>query len=240
MKKTILLFLTAIMLVSLTACSSKEERATYKQAVEMFESGKYSGALNLFESVIDYKDAEKYANACRYNHAMQVLSPDSTIEDGYSGRVVDCTDANYSQYAQAVELLKKLDGYKDSEKMLRDANKLLEKYTKETQTQRLVNMVSDKFLGYVKRCDYDGSTFTLHFSPSYPITYEVLVRGQSETTMAESWNSVRGMFTETIFEFFPDCTVEIQDSNGKTLGKYCKGSDVHDVTVLFDVATRPY
>lgn len=240
MKKTILLFLTACMMVSLTACSSKAERNTYDEAVELFEAGKYISALKLFEEVIDYKKADEYADTCRYYQAMQILSPDSSLENGYSGNVLDCTDSNYSQYAQAVALLEGLDGYKDSEKMLRDAGKLLEQYNEESRNRRLVATIADKFLGYSNRCEYDGTNFIIYFSDAYPITFEVLLRGQTESVVSESWQNVRGMFTEVIFEYLPDCIVQIVDCNGKTLGKYCKGSDITEVTVLYDAAEKPY
>ena len=240
MKKLILFVLIAALALSLTGCSSKEERNQYKEAVALYENGKYSSALNLFESLGNYKDSEDYLADCRYYEAMQTVSPDSSLKKGYSGNIAECTADNASQYTRAVELLKLLDGYQDSERMLRAADKELQKYNEESQTQRLIASIESKFLGYVDHCEYDGSNFYVYFSDSYPITYDVLKRGQTETNVADSWLTVRGMFTEIIFEFLPDCIIHIVDHNGQTLGSYLRGSDSTQVNVLFDIAVKPY
>jgi hypothetical protein len=87
--------------------------------------------------------------------------------------------------------------------------------------------------------DYNGKHY-VYFSSSYPITYDVLQRGQMESTVAESWHTVRGMFTEIIFEYIPDCIVHIIDRDGQTLGKYMMGSDLSHPDILFDIAEKPY
>lgn len=240
MKKKILIFLAAALILSLTGCSSKAERAQYKEAVELYKNGKYSAACKLFEAIEDYKNSDDYLADCRYYEAMQTLSPDSSLEKGYSGNVLDCTEANAAQYANAVSLLKLLDGYQDSERMLRAAEKKLNEYTEASQVQRMIVSIESKFLGYLDHCEYDGSNFYVYFSDSYPITYEVLKRGQTENTVAESWQTVRGMFTEIIFEYLPDCIIHIVDSNGQTLGSYMRGSDNTQVNTLFDIAVKPY
>lgn len=240
MKKLILLVLIAALALSVTGCSSKEERNQYKEAVELYEDGKYSTALKLFENLEDYKNTEDYLADCRYYEAMQIVSPDSSLEKGYSGNIVECTDDNAAQYSRAVELLKLLDGYQDSERMLRAADKELERYSEDSQIHRLIASIENKFLGYLDRCEYDGSNFYVYFSESYPITYEVLQRGQTESSIADSWQTVRGMFTEIIFEYLPECVIHIVDSNGKTLGSYLCGSDNTQVNILFDIAVKPY
>lgn len=240
MKKTILCVLIAALALSVSGCSSKEERSQYKDAVSLYEDGKYSSALKLFETLGDYKDSEDYLADCRYYEAMQIVSPDSSLEQGYSGNIVACTESNASQYSHAVELLELLDGYQDSERMLRAADKELDTYNEESQTARLLATIESKFLGYLDRCEYDGSNFYVYFSESYPITYEVLQRGQTETAVAESWHTVRGMFTEIIFEYLPDCIIHIVDHNGQTLGSYLRGSDNTQLNILFDVAEKPY
>lgn len=240
MKKLILFVLIAALTVSLTGCSSKEERSQYKEAVALYEEGKYSSALKLFETLEDYKNTEDYLADCRYYEAMQTVSPDSTLEKGYSGNIAACTADNAAQYSRAVELLELLDGYQDSERMLRAADKELEQYIEANQTQNLIASIESKFLGYLDHCEYDGSNFYVYFSDSYPITYEVLQRGQAEASVAESWQTVRGMFTEIIFEYLPDCIIHIVDSNGQTLGSYLRGSDNTEVNILFDIAVKPY
>lgn len=236
--KRILSFLLAVTLVcSLSGCSTKAERSKYDDAVTLFEAGKYASALKLFEEVIDYKKSEDYAEICRYHEAIQIVSPDSSPEDGYSGTVLPCTEANASQYTQAVDLLTVLDGYRDSERILRDAKKLLDEYNSQVMSQRMVATIESKFLGYLDHCTYDGSNFYIYFSDSYPITLEVLQRGKTEPTVAESWIIVRGMFTDIIFDYVPDCVVHIIDRNGETLGSYLRGDDATQVTVLFDAAS---
>ena len=240
MRKLISLVLAATLALTASGCSTKEERTQYKDAVELYESGKYETALSMFESMGDYKKSEEYLADCRYYVAMQTVSPDSSLEKGYSGNVVDCTDDNASQYSRAVSLLKQLDGYQDSERMLNAAEKLLNEYNEATQIQRMLASIENKFLGYLDRCEYDGSNFYVYFSDSYPITYDVLKRGQSEPSVAESWETVRGMFTEIIFEYLPDCIIHIVDRNGKTLGSYMRGSDSTQVNILYDIAVKPH
>ena len=240
MKKAMLLVLIAALCLCATGCGTKEERSQYKEAVALYEDGKYSAALNLFEALGDYKDSDEYLSDCRYYEAMRVVSPDSSLERGYSGNVLDCTADNASQYSNAVSLLKLLDGYQDSERMLRAAQKELDAYNSESQTQRVLESIENKFLGYLDHCEYDGANFYVYFSDAYPITYEVLVRGQTEQTVADSWQTVRGMFTEIIFEYLPDCIIHIVDGNGQTLGSYMRGSDNTQVNILFDIAVKPY
>lgn len=239
MKKGILIVLIAALALSVTGCS-KEERSQYKDAVKLYEDGKYSSALPMFEALDNYKDSEDYLADCRYSVAMQTVSPDSSLEHGYSGNIVACTADNASKYTRAVELLELLDGYRDSERMLRAADKELDKYNEESQTQRLLANIESKFLGYVDRCEYDGSNFYVYFSQSYPITYEVLQRGQTEPAVMESWHTVRGMFTEIIFEYLPDCIIHIVDCNDQTLGSYLRGSENTELNILFDIAEKPY
>ena len=105
MKKLMTLALVALMLLSLTACGNKSERTKYDDAVALFEEGKYTSALKLFEETGDYKKTEAYIKDCRYYAAMQTLSPDSDLEDGYCGKVAECTADNASAYSQAVTVL---------------------------------------------------------------------------------------------------------------------------------------
>lgn len=239
MKKTLISVLIVALALSLSGCS-KEERSQYKEAVSLYEKGNYAAALPIFEAIESYKDSDEYLADCRYYKAMQTVSPDSSLEKGYSGNVVDCTDDNASLYAQAVSTLKLLDGYSDSERMLNAANKKLTAYNEASKTQRMIASIESKFLGYLDRCEYDGANFYVYFSSSYPITYDVLQRGQMESTVAESWHTVRGMFTEIIFEYIPDCIVHIIDRDGQTLGKYMMGSDLSHPNILFDIAEKPY
>lgn len=240
MKRLISIALTALLLMSLTACSTKEERTKYDDAVELFEQGKYTSALKLFEESGDYKDTEDYIKECRYYTAMQTLSPDSDLENGYSGKVADCTADNASAYGQAVTTLEELEGYRDSNRMLKDAQKKLEQYRADNRIATIVSTLEDQFLGYASHCEYDGMNFYIYFAQGYPVTYDVVVRGQTETVVAESWMEVRTMFTDIVFDYLPDCMVNLVDRDGKTLGTYMRGETADALTVLFDAATKPY
>lgn len=240
MKRIITLALSAVLLLCLTACGNAEERTTYKEAVEQYEAGNYTSALKLFEEIPDYKDSDDYIRDCRYYTAMQTVSPDSSLEDGYSGRVADCTADNVTAYSKAVTILQELDGYSDSNRMRKDAEKKLEQYNSENRILTIVSTLEDQFLGYASRCEYDGVEFTIYFSDSYPLTYEVVQRGRTETAVLESWGTVRTMFTSIVFEYLPDCTVTLIDRNGDTLGTYRQGETHGEVTVVYDVASKPY
>ena len=240
MKKTILLTLAAALLLSLTACTSKAERTKYDDAVALYEQGMYASALKLFEEAGDYKDTETYIKDCRYYAAMQTLSPDSTLEDGYSGRVADCTADNASAYAQAVTTLEELGGIRDSKRMLKDAKKNLEEYQAENRIATIIDTLEDQMLGYASHCEYDGINFNIYFAKGYPVTHDVVKRGQTEVTVVETWISLRTMFTDYVFEYFPDCTVNIIDNNGQTLGTYMRGETHDQLTVMYDAATKPY
>ncbi len=240
MKRLIPLALTAVLLIGLTACSTKEERNKYDDAVELYEQGKYASALKLFEETADYKDSEDYAKDCRYYAAMQTLSPDSDLEDGYSGNIADCTADNASAYAQAVTVLEELDGFRDSNRMLRDAKKRLEQYQADNRIATIVDTLEDQLLGYSSHCKYDGMNLYIYFAQGYPVTFDVVKRGQTETVVAESWMAVRSMFTDIVFDYLPDCIVNLVDRDGVTLGTYMKGETAGELTVLFDAATKPY
>lgn len=240
MKKLISLALTVILLLTMTACSTKAERTKYDDAVALYEQGMYTSALKLFEETGSYKDSEDYRKDCRYYAAMQTLSPDSTLKDGYSGKVADCTADNASAYAQAVTALEELEGFRDSNRMLRDAKKKLEQYQADNRIATILERLEDQLLGYASHCEYDGMNLYIYFADGYPVTYEVVKRGQSETTVAESWVALRTMFTDYAFAYLPDCMVNLVDRDGQTLGTYMQGETHGEITVLFDVATKPY
>ena len=240
MKRLILTALTLALLLGLTACGSKQERKQYNEAMSLYEEGKYTAALKLFEEIPDYKKSDHYIRDCRYYAAMQTLSPESSLEDGYCGRVADCTADNATAYSQAVTMLEDLDGFRDSKRMLKDAKKKLDKYNADNRINTILDMLEDQFLGYATRCEYDGLKLDIYFSKSYPLTYEVIARGQTDSVVAESWDHVRTMFTDIVFELLPDCMVNLIDRNGDIVGTYMKGEHAGELTVMFDAATKPY
>ena len=48
------------------------------------------------------------------------------------------------------------------------------------------------------------------------------------------------MFTGIVFDFLPDCRVNLVDRDGELLGTYMRGDIEGQLTVLFDAATKPY
>ena len=60
-KKVLVLGMVLAMSLSLTACKSTD----YKDAVELEESGDYAGALEIFNTLTDYKDANDHAVSCQ-------------------------------------------------------------------------------------------------------------------------------------------------------------------------------
>jgi hypothetical protein len=124
--------------------------------------------------------------------------------------------------------------------MLKDAKKRLEQYQAEHRIATIIDNIEDQMLGYASHCEYDGVNFYIYFAKGYPLTFDIIKRGQTEATVAESWTSLRSMFTDYVFEYFPECTVSIIDHNGQTVGTYMKGETADQLTVLFDIATKPY
>lgn len=239
MKKLIPLALLLALLLTLTGCSTKEERQQYKNGLALYESGKYQSALTAFEAADGYKKSEKYIKLCQYYTAMLTVSPDSDPEQGYSGSV-SCTADNATLFAQAVETLRALDGYKSSDRILQDAEKALEAYNTRTRMERLVTTIEKALVGYVDRCEYDGTNFFVYFDEKYPITLEVVTRGRSESAVRESWCTVRSWFTDAVFEYIPGCTVYLVDCNDQMLGGYTYNSDSGELNVVVDMATKPY
>ncbi len=233
------LFPLLLILLLLTGCSSKEERSQYELGLTLYEEGKYTGALNAFESADGYKKSESYIKACKYYSAMHIVSPDSSEADGYSGNI-GITAENAEQFPQAIETLLSLEGYKSSDRMAQDAQKALDAYHHESRLMRLVTTIEHQLVGYVDHCQYDNGNFFIYLDENYPITMAVVVRGRTESTVAKSWKTVRGWFTDAVFEYIPDCTVYLMDRNEEMLGVYARNPDNGELTVIFDAATKPY
>ena len=236
MKKLIPLL---ILLMLLTGCSTKEERSQYENGLALYEEGKYTAALNAFEAADGYKKSEHYIKACKYYSAMHIVSPDSSEQHGYSGNI-SCTPTNAEQFPHAIQLLHEAEGYKSSDRMAQDAQRALDDYNNQSRLSRLVTVVEKQLVGYVDDCKYDNGNFFLYLDENYPITMSVVVRGRTESQVAESWKTVRGWFTDAVFEYIPDCTVYILDSNEEMLGVYSRDPDTKELVILFDAATKPY
>ena len=66
----------------------------YDRAMDLYKSGNYAEAADLFEQVGDYKDSAEMANTCRYQQAMAAF--------------------NQENYTEAMRLFQGLGSYKDS------------------------------------------------------------------------------------------------------------------------------
>ncbi len=236
MKRIAPILLACLLFACLTGCTSKEDREQYDRGVELFDQGKYNSALKLF-SDISYKDSDKYLEACKYHVALSIVSPDSIEE--YTGNIV-CNENNISQFEIAVTMLQEIDGYKNSNRVLKDASDALNAYNNEHRIARMVKSIENEFLGYVDHCEYDGTKFYIYLAESYPITADIVRRGLVESQVAQSWISVREMFAEAVFGFFPESTVYLVDSQGTTLGMYVYSESTHKCSELYDIATKPY
>lgn len=91
MKKTVSLFLIALLLLSLSGCSLID----YKDAGELMKAGDYEAASSAYKALGDYKDSKIKAKACDYKIAKDLL--------------------NSGDYESAGVIFKQLDDYEDSE-----------------------------------------------------------------------------------------------------------------------------
>ena len=236
MKQIARLLVLCTLLGCLTGCASRETKDSYASAVKAYEAGNYSSALKTFEEIADYKDSDDYIEACKYHTALAIVSPDSI--KGYTGNIV-CNADNIQQFRSALVMLQDIDGYKNSNRILKDATNALEKFNEENRTERLVASLKGKFVGYIHDCEYDGVNFKIYFSDAYPVTADIVRRGLTENQVAETWTSVREMFCTAVFEVFPEATVHLIDRDGVTLGMYVH-SETNGVSELMDIATKPY
>lgn len=131
MKKTVILLATVLLAVSLAGCKSSD----YTEAMSMYEEGQYEQAVELFESLGDYKDSQDMILACKYEEAKSLLesadyeaaknifSDLGSYEDSET-MVIDC---DYQQgkalfeaenYKSAREIFVDLGSYKNSEAMM--------------------------------------------------------------------------------------------------------------------------
>lgn len=94
MKKIFALLLMLMLALSLTACDS----SNYKEAMDLFNSEKYSDAVTVFEELGDYEDSAQMVQKCKYEIALDFLE----IEE----------------FDSAKELLTVLGDYEDSFELL--------------------------------------------------------------------------------------------------------------------------
>ena len=94
MKKTISLLLALVMVFSLTGCAMSD----YKEAVSLMESKSYAEAIEILESLDNYKDSAELIAECHYLTAAEL--------------------AENKSYTEAIEILESLGDYKDSAELI--------------------------------------------------------------------------------------------------------------------------
>lgn len=94
MKKLFALLLMLMLALSLTACDSNN----YKEAMDLFNSEKYSDAVTMFEELGDYEDSAQMVQKCKYEMALDFLENE--------------------EFDSAKELLTVLGDYEDSSELL--------------------------------------------------------------------------------------------------------------------------
>ena len=99
LKKSKLILMILLCCFALCGCKSTE----YKDAVSLFEAGDYSGAIEKFTSLGNYKDSDELLKAARYEEAVRLYEAQN--------------------YAEAEIAFKALDDYKDSRQLMLAARK---------------------------------------------------------------------------------------------------------------------
>lgn len=113
--KLFAILLVAASVVLLTACDSGD----YKKATNLYNSGQFKEAADLFESLGDYEDSADMLLICRYEEANQLMN-EGKYEDaaaiyesiiGYSDAADKLAEANskitYEKYGDVIDLLAK-------------------------------------------------------------------------------------------------------------------------------------
>lgn len=127
MKRIRVLFLSILIMVSLTACKSDD----YKEAMELYVNREYDAALVIFAELGDYEDSVNMVTKCHYAQA-HMLMDDGMYEEArtifeelgdYEDSAENIKECNYQQaimlmeqkqYEAAEEIFAMLGDYKDS------------------------------------------------------------------------------------------------------------------------------
>lgn len=116
LKKFLLGVLTAVLLLTFTACDSKD----YSEAVTLLQSGKYEEALTIFQELGDYQDSSQKVLQCKYAIAQ------------------DC--CKQGKFSKAAAIFGELADYEDSEEYLEQIPwKNFHKYIKDSGGVEIVN-----------------------------------------------------------------------------------------------------
>lgn len=192
-KRLFALLLTAVLCFSLAGCAAMD----YSKAGKLMDSGDYSAALELFESLDDYKDSADQARECRYQLALEALDADDidgaekqlALIPGYKDSAELVNECSYRRAVSAmdsgdletaIKLFSSLDVYKDSVRLKREAEETLAMQNLiGTWTGRgdAVDALKDATGGYIEAAPYDvtlvfsedGSySYTLDLTPAKP------------------------------------------------------------------------
>ncbi|MGN0684255.1 MAG: DUF6273 domain-containing protein, partial [Oscillospiraceae bacterium] len=148
----------------------------YETAIQLYESGKFNDAAELFESLNGYNDSSEYALLSRYNSAQYSENSGRYAEaaEKYAalGEFSDSPESarrclyleaerlfNEEDYNAALKILESLDGYKDSEE------KIIQAYYENGR----------KLLGEQK---YESALNALNSAGDYEDTAELIIEAQ--------------------------------------------------------------
>ena len=112
MKKASILLLVLLIVLGLVGCSSKN----YKEALELYENGKYEEAQNIFTKLKNYENSEEMVKKCIYYRALDVLGEDIVDEND---RIWFASDVDLEE---ALTLLKSISEYNDATQLSESIN----------------------------------------------------------------------------------------------------------------------
>lgn len=116
LKKILLGVLTAVLLLTFTACDSRD----YSEAVNLLQSGRYEEALTIFQELGDYQDSLQRVLQCKYAIAQDYFKQ--------------------GKFSEAEAIFRELTDYEDSEEYLEQIPwKKFHKYIKDSGGVEIVN-----------------------------------------------------------------------------------------------------
>lgn len=134
LKKILSIFLLVIVLCSsFTACSSQE----FKKANQLFEEGNYKEALELYQDLGEYGDAQEKAKTCERIIGMDEKADNeflAKIEESILGRMKTSNDKDYATLVNTELTL--LAGFKEKEFYDSELKRLAEKYIEGLNIQK--------------------------------------------------------------------------------------------------------
>lgn len=122
MRKIFALILSLVILGMLTGCDSSD----YKEAVSLYDSGKYEEALEMFEVLGDYENSAEMVKACNYQIALEFTTA--------------------GKYQEALAIFTSLGDYEDcAEQRVLCTCKVAEAYAEDGKLTEAVNLLMDYY-----------------------------------------------------------------------------------------------